>query len=220
LRGSNTDWDGIFITNTITDLHLIVGKSAVCVSPLYTTEEVLGQTIWKTNISEHQLQKLTKNLESKPTPLEVFDYCYGVLFDPKFREKYNEFLKRDFPRVPIIESEDQFSKYTKAGERLRKAHLMRTNEQLGLKLMSNEDIELRIEQVKYVDEKLFINKTTAIIGIPSDVYNYYIGGYQVIDKWFKSHKGETLTEDSFEHIKKVAAILKTTIEIQNELRDS
>ncbi|MDR3186638.1 MAG: hypothetical protein LBU04_07600, partial [Christensenellaceae bacterium] len=217
-RGDTTSqqFSMIFITDRVTNKSITVRPCYV--APLFLAPE--GNLDWSTNFNKHVLEKLTQNLEEIPTPLEVFDYCYGVLFDPKFRKKYNEFLKRDFPRVPIIENKDQFFKYKKAGERLRLAHLMHTDIRLDLEIETEGSKNMNIEQVRYVDEKLYINKTTAIIGIPSDVYNYYIGGYQVIDKWFKGHKNEILTIEYFNHIEKIAAILKTTIEIQNELLDS
>ena len=76
---------------------------------------------------------------------------------------------------------------------------------------------LFLVKVKYQDGKIRINKDTAIIGITDEIWNYYLGGYQVIDKWLKSHKGETLTIDSFEHIKNIAGIIEETINIQKEL---
>ena len=50
------------------------------------------------------------------------------------------------------------------------------------------------------------------------MWNYRIGGSQVLDKWFKSHKGETMTIDSFEHISNVAGLLSETIKVQVGLR--
>jgi len=65
----------------------------------------------------------------KPEPVEVFDYIYGVLHDPVYRERFNEFLKWDYSRVPVVNtpddgegfhvSEEMFEVYVKAGERLR-----------------------------------------------------------------------------------------------------
>ena len=108
------------------------------------------------------------------------------------------------------------NKYVEAGKKLRELHLMETNIQKDLQLNSSNN-NLLIENIKYQDGKLNINKDTAILGITEEIYNYYIGGYQVIDKWLKSHKGENLTIDSFNHIKKIAGIIEETIKIQNEL---
>ena len=146
----------------------------------------------------------------------MFDYCYGILYDIKYRERYNEFLKRDYPRVPIIENKEIFDKYVIAGNKLRKLHLMETNIVKDLSIESSDN-NLLIEQVKYINGKLYINKNTAIIGLTDEILNYYIGGYQVIDKWLKSHKGETLNYENFNHIKKIAGIVEETIKIQSNL---
>ena len=110
-----------------------------------------------------------------------------------------------------------FDKYVQAGSSLRKLHLMETNVIKDLSIESSDN-NLSIEQVKYIDEKLYINKNTAIIGISEEIFNYYIGGYQVIDKWLKSHKGETLNYENFNHIKKMAGVIEETINIQKQLR--
>ena len=109
-----------------------------------------------------------------------------------------------------------FNKYVEAGSKLRKLHLMETSVVKDLSIESSDN-NLSIEQVKYIDGKLYINKNTAIIGLADEIFNYYIGGYQVIDKWLKSHKGETLNYENFNHIKKIAGIIEETIKIQSNL---
>ena len=109
-----------------------------------------------------------------------------------------------------------FKKYKEAGAKLRELHLMKTDKQMDLKLQSSNN-NLLIETIKYENEILKINKDTSITGITEDIYNYYIGGYQVIDKWIKSHKGEKLTIDYFNHIKRIAGIIEETINIQKQL---
>lgn len=69
------------------------------------------------------------------------------------------------------------------------------------------------------DGALHLNAKKRITGIPEAVWNYQIGGYKVLDKWFKEHKGEALTVDSFTHIENVVGLLEETIAIQEWLRD-
>jgi predicted helicase len=216
VRGdTNKTNSSAFIVNSITDNSINISQSSgVCsVAPLFIKGSDLINE-FTPNFNPKQLDKLTQNLTTKPTQIQVFDYCYGVLYDPNYREKYNEFLKRDYPKVPIIENETMFKKYTAAGEKLRKLHLMQTNAELDLQIDGGD---LEIGAIKYINSELWINKTTKIIGIPNEVYNYFIGGYQVLSKWFKNHKGEELTIENFEHIKKVAGILAETIKVQKEI---
>ncbi len=211
---SQKDFSSIFVTNMITDIHFF--SDIAYIAPLYITPDDLSREK-QVNIDKEQFALLTQNLKIKPSSKEVFDYCYGILYDTKYRKKYNEFLKRDYPRVPIIENKEMFDKYVQAGSSLRKLHLMETYAIKDLSIDSSDN-NLSIEQIKYIDEKLYINKNTAIVGITEDIYSYYIGGYQVIDKWLKSHKGETLNYDNFTHIKKIAGIIEETINIQKNLR--
>jgi hypothetical protein len=93
---------------------------------------------------------------------------------------------------------------------------METNIQKDLNIESSNN-NLLIEYSKYEDGKIRINDETVINGITDEIYNYYLGGYQIIDKWLKSHKGEILSLDSFNHIKQISGIIEETIKIQNEL---
>lgn len=155
---------------------------------------------------------------------------YGILHDPVYCEKYDEFLRRNFPRVPIINdpaavkdkdaffvSEELYRAYIAAGERLRKLHLMKVPVELTLEPNTPDDME--IGAVKYKNGSLQPNAKKRIVGIPETVWNYQIGGYQVLGKWFKEHKGETLTIDSFDHIENVVGLLRETIAIREQLRD-
>jgi len=167
----------------------------------------------------------------QPSPIDVFDYIYGILYDPIYRERFNEFLKRDYPRMPIVNapedrdnpnafyvSEDMFRAYVTAGERLRKLHLMQVKVPAALEIKPNTRDDLEIGAIKYKDGVLHLNANKRIHGIPEDVWNYRIGGYQVLDKWFKSHRGETMTLASFDHIENVVGLLAETLKVQEGLR--
>jgi predicted helicase len=166
-----------------------------------------------------------------PTPIEVFDYVYGVLHDPVYCERFDEFMCRDFPRVPIINnetekdnpdaffvSEDMFRAYIAAGERLRKLHLMQIKTPTELVVEPNTSDNMEIGAVKYNNGVLHLNASKRIAGISEEIWEYRIGGYQVLDRWFKSHRGETLTIEHFGHICHVAGLLAETIKVRDGLR--
>ncbi|MDG4977307.1 type ISP restriction/modification enzyme [Lactococcus lactis] len=208
----NAPFANIFISNRILDKGLTGTVDKAYVAPLYLYNELSND--WTPNFNEKILSELTKNLSTTPPAIDLFDYCYGVLYDPTYREKYNEFLKRDYPRVPIIADEATFEKYVTVGSRLRKLHLMQTDSQVELTLEPNDAENITIEAIKYKDGVLNINKNKQILGISEAVWNYRIGGYQVLDKWFKSHKGEVFDIEKYEHICKVVGVLAETIEVQ------
>ena len=211
-KQGNKEWRDIFVSNNIIDSHYIGAKSYV--APLIIkVDDLTNERIY--NFNSNAIKKLTQNINNKVSPEEIFDYCYGVLNDAEYKKSNNEFLLRDCPRIPIIENEEMLEKYSEAGSKLRKLHLMESNAQKELQVESKNN-NLSIDIVKYENERLKINKDTSIIGINEEVWEYYIGGYQVIDKWLKSHKGELLSIDYFNHLKRIVGIIEETIKIQNE----
>jgi len=217
-KGTNKFWDGVFISDSIIDAHFIdyPGRSIAYISPLYLYSEMDGT--WGPNLDPDAFARLTGHMGFAPEPIEVFDYTYGVLHDPVYRERFDEFLKRDFPRVPVIESEPLFRAYAAAGGRLRGLHLMQTKAPAALAVEPNTPDDMEIGAAKYKDGVLHLNADKRILGISADVWGYRVGGYQVLDKWFKSHRGEALTIASFEHICNVAGLLAETIKVQEDLR--
>ena len=210
--------------------------SAMCeityIAPLYLhSESGLGGDCWEANLNMEAWQRLTQYLSAPPSPIEVFDYIYGILHDPVYCQKYEQFLCRDFPRVPIINepeeerdkdaffvSEEMYRAYVSAGERLRKLHLMQIKVPAGLEIAPNTPDNMEIGAVKYKNGILQLNQSKRLIGIPEAVWTYQIGGHQVLDKWFKEHKGQTLTIDSFTHIENVVGLLEETIKLRETLR--
>lgn len=210
--------------------------SAMCeityIAPLYLRSEsgLTGES-WTANLNDEAFNKLTQYLSEKPEPIEIFDYVYGILHDPVYCEKYEQYLCRDFPRVPIINtpekerdegefyvSEELYREYVSAGERLRKLHLMQIKAPAELALEPNTPDEMEIGAIKYKNGVLQLNANKRITGISQEVWKYQIGGHQVLDKWFKEHKGEALTIDSFTHIENIVGALDETIRIREHLK--
>jgi len=223
---TSSDFAHIFVTDTLVDLNHLQIRGGTVVAPLYLFIDINEE--WHPNFAPEVLQRLTKHMSVSPQPIEIFDYIYGVLHDPVYRERFNEYLKRDFPRVPIIGapkendddfvvSEEMFRSYVTAGERLRKLHLMQTKAPASIEIDPPTSTDLEIGAIKYKDGILHLNPNKRITGIPSEVWGYRIGGYHVLDKWFKSHKGKTMSVDDFEHIANVVGLLAETIKIQTEL---
>ena len=202
------------------------------IAPLYlrSVTELDGEA-WTANLNKEAFEKLTQYLSDEPEPIQVFDYVYGILHDPVYCEKYAQYLCRDFPRVPVINepenvrdedaffvSEELFWKYVSAGEKLRKLNLLQIKSPATLSIEPNTPDNMEIGAVKYKNGELLLNANKRIKGISADVWEYQIGGYQVLDKWFKEHRGEALTIESFTHIENVVGLLAETIKVQDELR--
>ena len=222
----------IFATNTITDKTLLSSKDDVNVFPLYLYptegEEKLGETR-KPNLDEKIWRKIDKCAKLKTTPEQVFDYIYGVLHTPSYREKYKEFLKIDFPRIPYPENKEEFERVVSIGNKLRKLHLM---EEIPPQATSFDiegdnavsDIRFEKEIPDQVGEdiggKVYINKTQYFANVPELAWNFYIGGYQPAQKWLKDRKNRTLTYDDISHYRKIIAILIETHKLMQKLDET
>ncbi len=209
--------------------------SAMCeityIAPLflYNKTELTGES-WMPNLNEDALTRLTQHMTYTPAPIDIFDYVYGILHDPAYCDKYASYLCRDFPKVPIINepsdtdssgfhvSEELFKKYVSVGSELRQLHLMQKKTPLSLSIEPNTSEDMEIASVKYQNGILKINPNKSILGIPEDVWNYQIGGYQVIDKWLKERKGESLTIEMFTHLENVVGLLEKTIQLESHLK--
>ena len=217
---STFDFQHIFVTTHISDLNSISlqSKEQSYVFPLYLYptegEEQLGETR-KPNLDEKIWRKIDKCTKLETTPEQVFDYIYGVLHTPSYREKYKEFLKIDFPRIPYPENKEEFERVVSIGNKLRKLHLM---EEIPPQATSF-DIEgdNAVSEIRFEKEKVYINKTQYFGNVPELAWNFYIGGYQPAQKWLKDRKNRTLTYDEISHYRKIIAILIETHKLMQNL---
>ena len=230
----------VFITDKITDKTILSSKDNANVFPLYlypTENEAnlgeqrkpnLDETIWRkidaslegdSRLRGNDNQKNCGNdnqEEHATTPEQVFDYIYGVLHTPSYREFYKEFLKIDFPRIPYPDNAEEFNRIAAIGEKLRKLHLMQEIPQ-PLAVSFNIPGDNIVSEVRFENGKVFINKTQCFENVPELAWNFYIGGYQPAQKWLKDRKNRTLTYDDIEHYRKIIAILVETHNLMQEL---
>ncbi|PZV26652.1 MAG: DNA methyltransferase [Snowella sp.] len=154
-------------------------------------------------------------------PEDIFNYIYAVFHSPTYRTRYAEFLKIDFPRVPLTSQTQLFWQLAKLGDELVQIHLMKTqlNEIVGFPIEGDNIIEkiTYTEPTEKQNGRVYINKTQYIDNVPPEIYNFYIGGYQVCHKWLKDRKDRELTDDDFEHYSQIVAILQRTIELMKNI---
>lgn len=147
------------------------------------------------------------------TPEEILGYIYAVLYAPTYRGRYAEFLRIDFPRVPFPEMAGDFERLSLLGWALVQAHLLREFPRRGLAAYHGKG-DHAVEAVRYSPEEqsVAINKTQKFKPVPQAVWDFHIGGYQVLDKYLKSRKGRTLSLDEINHVAAVADTLAFTID--------
>jgi len=154
--------------------------------------------------------------------LDILDYIYAVLHSPTYREKYKEFLKIDFPRVPYP-SIKTFWQLVKLGGELRQIHLLEspTVEKYITKYPiggNNEVIKPRFISTSLNEGgKVYINETQYFDNVPEVAWNFFIGGYQPAQKWLKDRKERTLEFDDILHYQKIIVALTETDRLMKEI---
>ncbi len=168
------------------------------------------------------------DMETTFGPEDVFHYAYAVFHSPTYRERYAEFLKIDFPRLPLTSDRALFKALAEKGEELVALHLM---EAPALdQLITKFDVpgSNQVERVRYAEPhqdaqgdqvpgRVYINKTQYFEGIQPEVWEFQIGGYQVLNKWLKDRKGRRLSFDDIIHYQKIVVALKETMRLMEEI---
>jgi len=160
---------------------------------------------------------IKNNFRNKILPKEIFYYIYGILYSNVYRRKYGEFLKIDFPRIPFTKDNLLFQKLSKLGSELIDLHLLKSKaleKSLAKFFVTGDSI---IEKAKYQDNKIYINKKQYFEGVEPEVWDYYIGGYQILDKWLKDRTGKILSSKDVDYFLKVISAIKYTIDLQKQI---
>ena len=219
----------IFVSSAIADRCLMSQESREgnYFFPLYHYGE---NGLRNANLNARIIHEIEKNV-GKITPEDIFYYIYGVLHSNNYREKYKEFLKIDFPRIPYPKDKKGFGKLVKLGKYLTDLHLMGENplSQADCPILNKPGFwnvkiitslkNFEVQKIHYdLDKKrVYINKETYFDGVEGDVWDFFIGGYQVLDKWLKYRKGRNLTLEDQEHFMKMVVILRETLKTMKEI---
>ncbi|MFQ5851957.1 MAG: type ISP restriction/modification enzyme [Candidatus Binatia bacterium] len=171
------------------------------------------------NLDPSLLQGLKEAHGRMPTPEEVFHYIYAVLYSPTYRTKYAEFLKTDFPRVPFTQDRELFARMAHLGKSLVDLHLLRSPELDPPITRFQGSGDNKVEKQRYSEQekRAYINKAQYFEGVEPEVWEYQIGGYQVLDKWLKDRKGRALSLEDVRHYCRVVTALSKTIDLQVEI---
>ena len=155
------------------------------------------------------------------TPEDTLAYLYAVLYTPGYRARYADFLRRDFPRVPLTSNPKLFARLDELGHELIGLHTLQTVPPriTGYPVAgTGEVVKVRfgIEAGAHAG-KVWINDAQYFDAVPQAVWDMHIGGYRVAEKWLKDRKGRLLTYDDITHYQNVVAALARTLVIQAEL---
>ena len=252
------DWDILFCTRALSEFNLY-RRGGHNLLPLYLVPEtdnpqrkLASHQNWHPNLRSAFLKTLSNalclnqteqyGLPDGLTPEHIFHYIYGVFHSPCYRNRYAEFLKIDFPRLPLTSSLELFRTLARLGGELVALHLLEAPIVAGITAAFDRSARawrfeyakghkppttLRfigsgdpaVEKVSYADQTVWIDKakTTGFCGVPEAVWEFHIGGYQVCAKWLKDRKGRTLSADDIGHYHKIVVALHETIRLMVEI---
>ena len=172
------------------------------------------------------------NLRTTFGPEDIFGWIYAVLHSPTYRDRYEAKLQLDFPRLPVPGSSELFRELVKAGHELLALHLLDSLEldQLITNYVGPKNPEVVHVGWSYDTVWLDAGKTIArkghramnagivgFQGVPQEVWDFQIGGYQVCHKWLKDRRGRTLHEEDIVHYQKIVVALHETIRVMAEI---
>jgi len=232
-----------FVTDVVGDGNAISlhTREYNCYFPLYlyiTPEDTAGELspasglLRKTNLARELTATINRELtsEGKLTekasdidPRNILHYIYAVLYSIVYRERYAEFLRIDFPRVPFTKGVKLFQKLAALGERLVDLHLLRSSELdppiARFQGEGDNRVQTGKKGLRYDAEaqRVYINEEQFFEGVPAEVWEYPIGGYQVCHKWLKDRKDRCLSLEEIKTYCRIVTALSKTIEIQADI---
>ena len=208
----NTQVFPLFVTDSHDELALPSGAKPNMDPLVY--EELASDLKLKMNSSTRQLGEA-----SELSPLRILQFSYAVLHSLSYRKRYFEFLRSDFPRIPLVSNLDLFLALGRLGGELVALHLMESPKlsKFVTKWVGNR--RPQVEKVSYSDKIVWLDKTRTygFNGVAEEVWNFRIGGYQVCYKWLKDRKGRELSVKDVAHYQKIIVALSETIRIMAEV---
>lgn len=207
------EWSLAYVARNVVDLN-IFARGGGYVFPRRARDE---SGDWHDNITDTAMALFAKSLTAAPSADDVFAYVYGVLNSTAYRTNAQEFLKSDYPIIPLPIDDGDFHRHVVFGKRMQDLHLLEASDVSNpADLVTTFPIAGSniVDRRRYEDEsqQLWINDTQYIGNVTKDMWNYRIGGYQVAEKWLKDRRGRELSAEDLRHIQTVLTAIKTALD--------
>ncbi|EJJ3309133.1 N-6 DNA methylase [Campylobacter coli] len=214
-----------FILNDIAERGIISSKTSenAYIAPLYlyeNDEKIPNFT------SEFLAYKENHKILKDKSPEEILYFIYANLYNPRYREKYLEYLKTGFARINFEVEQKTFDDFATLGKKLVELHLFKRDLKDEIDFIflkedkkANFKIEKYQEKDRFIDNKIILNEDLAISPISAEIWQFTIGGYQVIKQWLKYRNDYECSKEELEHLLKMCKVIKETINLQKELND-
>jgi len=186
------------------DLHFGASVDAYVQVPLYSYSDD-GQRIdnisqWACDLFKKRYQPSRKTAQRPITRDAIFNYVYGVLHDPNYREKYALDLKRGFPRIPFY---SDFWKWAEWGKQLMTLHIgyeraahakmnRRDSVDKGAK-DSDTSPKVLLKSDKKAGQ-IFVDSETTLTGVPPEAWEYRLGHLSALEWVLDQYKESAPTD--------------------------
>ncbi|EKM3183707.1 N-6 DNA methylase [Campylobacter coli] len=209
------------VCSNITDGNFFGFRSFTAPLYLYVNNEKIPNFT-----SEFLAYKENHKILKDKSPEEILYFIYANLYNPRYREKYLEYLKTGFARINFEVEQKTFDDFATLGKKLVELHLFKRDLKDEIDFIflkedkkANFKIEKYQEKDRFIDNKIILNEDLAISPISAEIWQFTIGGYQVIKQWLKYRNDYKCSKEELEHLLKMCKVIKETINLQKELND-
>lgn len=229
----------VFCTSIVAGHHTVSSKEVNFVFPLYLYDDgLLATGRGSPNVSPAFIAALREtvglefvesergDLNTTIGPEDVFDYIYAVLHSEAYRRRYGDFLRKDFPRIPLVADRDLLRDLARLGGELVRLHLL--NPQLvdppvtnfpvvGSNVVAPRHPRFVTEEGSETDGRVYVNGEQYFGRVPKEVWNFQIGGYRMCDRWLRDRRGRKLTHADLRHYEQMIVAIQKTIRVTEKI---
>ncbi|MHA1698339.1 MAG: type ISP restriction/modification enzyme [Promethearchaeota archaeon] len=232
---SSRRFDHCFVSNKVGDIGILSSRTSESAYyfPLYKARPISkrsaafnkanvdsGSNGICINIKEKFIQEITNKFPSmRITPKDIFGYIYAVLHMKAYRDRYLEFLKIDFPRIPFVDNPEIFKRIGEIGKKLVDIHLLKVQDSVNeiTKLETTRPFTLRSFRHDPKKKIVYLNDMPIFKDMPPDIWKFSIGSYAVLKKWLRSRKNKPLRGTDLVKFASIANAIRAVEKIKYEL---
>ena len=242
-RATKDQWD-VWVARTVSSHKAMSAAETNRVFPLYLAKDfgasredhaIDNRINYSISFLESLASRLnlecggTHNLPTGLTPEDIFYYAYGVFFSTGYRNRYSELLRFDFPRLPLTRDLGLFRALARLGGDLVVLHLMESSMLEHPTTAYKGEKNPVVRCIGWFEDSVWLDSTktqggiatspgtSGFCGVPKEVWDFYVGGYQVCHKWLKYRKSRSLSNDDIVHFQKIVVAISETIRITGEI---
>lgn len=232
-----TGWEHAFVARILITHHSVSVKEVNYLFPLYvwpenTPADIEGNRVPNIDPAFVKAVREELSIEYVPDgagdlnevfgPEDIFHYIYAVLHSPEYRQRYADFLKSDFPHIPLTGNRDLFASLVKLGQRVTALHLMEA-EGANLPAFPHSGGN-RVDKLRYATPsseeepgRVWINRDQCFENVATTTWEFTIGGDRPAEKWLKDRKNRVLSYNDITHYRCICAALAETRQVMQRI---